>query len=87
MIWWASASSGAFTSAVSDGLGDLCIGVDVLGEIQGFEHERVTAGADEAERLAPGAHETADGAGARLAHRLEQEPIRAALRGGRPGTR
>ena len=68
-------------------LGDLCVGVDVLGEVQGLEHERVAAGADEAERLAPGAHEPAEGARARLPHRLEEEPVRPALRGRRPGTR
>ena len=43
MIWCASSSSGAFTSVVADRLGDLCVGVDVLGEIQRLEHERVAA--------------------------------------------
>ena len=75
MIWWASSSSGAFTSAVVDRLGDLRVGVDVLVEVERLEHERVAAAADEAERLAAGAHEAPERTGARLAHRLEQQPV------------
>ena len=43
MIWCASSSSGGFTSVVLDRLGDLGVGVDILGEVERLEHERLSA--------------------------------------------
>ncbi len=52
-------------------------------EEQGLEHEGVTFGPHEAERLAAGADEATDRSDTRLAHRLQQEPVGASLGGRR----
>ena len=67
------------------GLVDLGLRVDVLDEVERLEHETLAPRAHEAERLAPGADETADRRDAGLLHRLEQQLVRAALRRCRAG--
>ena len=83
--WWASASSSFFTRRRRDGLVDLGLALHVLGDVERLERERVALRADQAELLLAGEHERADADDAVLAHRLEQQRVRAALRLGAGG--
>ena len=80
----ASSSSGFFSSMRLDGLLDLRLRADVVGEEERLQRERVALRADEAEVLLAPEHELADRGHPGLLHRAEQQHVRAALRiGGR----
>ena len=68
-----------------DRLVDLGLALHVLGDVERLERERVALRPDQAELLLAGEHERADADDAGLAHRLEQQRVRPALRLGAGG--